>query len=172
MSLQACQFCTFHIKGNIQCVLFVTDFFFSACFQGPFMLQHVSILPSCSLLLLLLSCFSCVRFCATPQTAAHQAPLSLGFSSQEHWSGLPLPSPPCSLPNNILLYRQGQRPPGSLISFFLLSLYQLGSRPTQTHLMRTCSSFFFMYSLGGALPSTHKQMSLTSTSPSHTLHSL
>ena len=32
------------------------------------------------LLLLLLSRFSCVRFCATPQMAAHQAPLSLGFS--------------------------------------------------------------------------------------------
>ena len=34
-------------------------------------------------LLLLLSHFSCVRLCATPQTAAHQAPLSLGFSRQE-----------------------------------------------------------------------------------------
>ena len=42
-----------------------------------------------NLLLLLLSCFSHVRLCATPQTAAHQAPLSLGFSRQEHWSGLP-----------------------------------------------------------------------------------
>ena len=45
------------------------------------------------LLLLLLSCFSRVRLCATPETAAHQAPLSLGFSRQEHWSGLPFPSP-------------------------------------------------------------------------------
>ena len=36
--------------------------------------------------------FSHVRLCATPQTAAHQAPLSLGFSRQEHWSGLPFPS--------------------------------------------------------------------------------
>ena len=44
-------------------------------------------------LLLLLSRFSRVQLCATPQTAAHQAPLSLGFSRQEHWSGLPLPSP-------------------------------------------------------------------------------
>ena len=44
------------------------------------------------LLLLLLSCFSHVRLCATPQTAARQAPPSLGFSTQEHWSGLPLPS--------------------------------------------------------------------------------
>ena len=34
-----------------------------------------------------------VRLCATPETAAHQAPLSLGFSRQEHWSGLPFPSP-------------------------------------------------------------------------------
>ena len=46
-----------------------------------------------SLLLLLLSYFSHVRLCATPETAAHQAPPSLGFSRQEDWSGLPFPSP-------------------------------------------------------------------------------
>ena len=45
------------------------------------------------LLLLLLSHFSRVRLCVTPETAAHQAPPSLGFSRQEHWSALPLPSP-------------------------------------------------------------------------------
>ena len=45
------------------------------------------------LLLLLLSPVSRVQLCATPQTAAHQAPPSLGFSRQEHWSGLPFPSP-------------------------------------------------------------------------------
>ena len=45
------------------------------------------------LLLLLLSHFSRVRLCATPQMAAHQAPLSLGFSRQEHWSRLPFSSP-------------------------------------------------------------------------------
>ena len=39
------------------------------------------------LLLLLLSRFSCVRLCVTPQMAAHQATLSLGFSRQECWSG-------------------------------------------------------------------------------------
>ena len=43
-----------------------------------------------SMLLLLLSRFSRVRLCATPHTAAHQAPPSLGFSRQEHWSGLQL----------------------------------------------------------------------------------
>ena len=45
------------------------------------------------LLLLLLSRFSHVRLCAIPQTAAHQAPPSRRFSRQEHWSGLPFPSP-------------------------------------------------------------------------------
>ena len=45
------------------------------------------------LLLLLLSRFSRVRICATPEMAAHQAPPSLGFFKQEHWSGLPFPSP-------------------------------------------------------------------------------
>ena len=37
--------------------------------------------------------FSCVRLFATPWTAAHQAPLSMGFSRQEYRSGLPFPSP-------------------------------------------------------------------------------
>ena len=34
-----------------------------------------------------------VRLLATPWTAAFQAPLSMGFSRQEYWSGVPLPSP-------------------------------------------------------------------------------
>ena len=34
-----------------------------------------------------------VRLFETPWTAAYQAPLSMGFSRQEYWSGLPLPSP-------------------------------------------------------------------------------
>ena len=45
-----------------------------------------------ALLLLLLSRFSHVRLLATPWTAAYQAPLSMGFSRQEYWSGMPLPS--------------------------------------------------------------------------------
>ena len=35
---------------------------------------------------------TCVRLLATPWTAAHQAPPSVGFSRQEYWSGVPLPS--------------------------------------------------------------------------------
>ena len=46
-----------------------------------------------TMLLLLLCHFSRVRLYATPETAAHQAPPSLGFSRQEHWSRLPFPSP-------------------------------------------------------------------------------
>ena len=38
---------------------------------------------------------SCLTL-ATPWTAAHQAPPSMGFSRQEYWSGVPLPSPESS----------------------------------------------------------------------------
>ena len=71
----------------------VAGFSHLECFQGSSMLQQVSLLISFFMLLLLLSRFSRVRLCATPQTAAHQAPPSLGLSRQEHWSGLPFPSP-------------------------------------------------------------------------------
>ena len=42
-----------------------------------------------------------VRLLVTPWTAAHQAPPSMGFSRQEYWSGLSLPSPTLAL--NVLL---------------------------------------------------------------------
>ena len=67
----------------------------------------------CSLLLLLLSRFSR----ATPETAAHQAPRSLGSSRQEHWSGYPFP-PPEDLPN-----------PGIKPSFPTLQVDSLLSEP-------------------------------------------
>ena len=38
-----------------------------------------------------------VRLSATPWTAAFQTPPSMGFSRQEYWSGVPLPSPPVEL---------------------------------------------------------------------------
>ena len=46
----------------------------------------------------MLSSFSCVRLFVSSWTVAHQAPLSMGFSSQEYWSGLPCP-PPGDLPD-------------------------------------------------------------------------
>ena len=45
-----------------------------------------------------LSRFSCFQLFATPGTVVHQAPLSMGFSRQEYWSGLSCP-PPGDLPD-------------------------------------------------------------------------
>ena len=45
-----------------------------------------------------LSCFSHVQLCATQWTTARQAPLFMGFSRQEYWSGLPCP-PPGDIPD-------------------------------------------------------------------------
>ena len=67
----------------------MTEQLFLVCF--PFVPAFLCFLKDC--LLLLLSHFSHVRLCATPETASYQAPLSLGFSRQEHWGGLPFPSP-------------------------------------------------------------------------------
>ena len=61
---------------------------YHALLQGIFPTQRLNL----CLLLLLLSRFSHVQLCETPEMAAHQAPPSLGFSRQEHWSGLPFPS--------------------------------------------------------------------------------
>ena len=61
---------------------------------------------------------SCVRLFATPWTAARQAPLSMGFSRQEYWSGLPCP-PPGDLPN-----------PGIEPGLLCLLHWQAGSLPS------------------------------------------
>ena len=46
----------------------------------------------CSVYCAVLSCFSHVQLFVTLWTVAHQVPLSMGFSRQEYWSGLPFPS--------------------------------------------------------------------------------
>ena len=56
-----------------------------------------------------------VRLLATPWTAAHQAPPSVGFSRQEYWSGVPMPSPQQALyrayysPCNVWVYNLPQK---------------------------------------------------------------
>ena len=65
----------------------ITMFNFPVVFFFPLIVMTIL------LLLLLLSRFSCVRLFATPWTAAYQAHPSMGFSRQEYWSGVPLPSP-------------------------------------------------------------------------------
>ena len=47
-----------------------------------------------------LSRFSCVRLSAALWTMGCQAPLSMGFSGQEFWSGLPFPSPGLHIVDN------------------------------------------------------------------------
>ena len=79
----------FHIKNNFCYIVLKINlytFYILSNLKIPNTMLYL-------LLLLLLSRFSHVQLCVTPQTAAHQAPLSLGFSRQKHWSGLPFPSP-------------------------------------------------------------------------------
>ena len=52
---------------------------------------------TCACEVTLITYSHCSRF-VTPWTVAHQAPLSLGFSRQEYWSGLPFSSPGGSSP--------------------------------------------------------------------------
>ena len=47
----------------------------------------------CNMCACVLSCFSHVQLFTTLRTVSHQAPLSMGFSRQEYWNGLPFPSP-------------------------------------------------------------------------------
>ena len=62
----------------------------------------------------MLSLFSCVQLFATPRTVVHQAPLFMGFSRQEYWSGLTCP-PAGDLPdpglNPSLLHWQADSSP-------------------------------------------------------------
>ena len=64
-------------------------------FQFQHIKRSVFIFVICCVVL---SCFSCVWLFVTLWTVALQAPLSMGFSRQEYWSGLPC-SPPGDLPN-------------------------------------------------------------------------
>ena len=74
----------------------------------------------------MLSCFSRVRLSATPWTVARQAPLSLGCSRQEYWSGLPCP-PPGDLPDPGI-------EPASLMSPALEGEFFTSSGPWEAHI--------------------------------------
>ena len=58
-----------------------------------FKLPASAIMPCKPSPLIVLSHFRHVPLFVTPWTVAHQAPLSMGFSREEYWSGLPCPSP-------------------------------------------------------------------------------
>ena len=57
------------------------------------LVEPTEVTVSLSLVLCVLSHFSHVQLFVTPWTVVHQDPLSMEFSRQEHWSGLPSPSP-------------------------------------------------------------------------------
>ena len=75
---------------------------------------------------------SCVWLFATLWTAAYQAPLSMGFSRQEYWSGVPLPSPLSYLPDTKkkkkkVKYLKTRKP--KVIKGKMLSLWKNNSSP-------------------------------------------
>ena len=106
----------------------------------------------------------------TPWTIAHQAPLSMGFSRQEHWSGLPCP-PPGDLPNpgieptslrllhgRQILYclnHQGSPSLHTNIKLFLYPLYCWQIDSLCRYFIRFLLNFFFFfgqnYFSGGAI---------------------
>ena len=65
--------------------------------QKPLFLEDVCVCV-CVCVYVYVSVLSNIRLLANPQTVGHQAPLSMGFSKQEYWSGLPFP-PSGDLPN-------------------------------------------------------------------------
>ena len=60
-----------------------------------------------------------VQLFATPWTVAHQAPVSMGFSREEYWKGVPF-TPPGDLPNPGI---EPRAPAPQADSFFFLKLY-------------------------------------------------
>ena len=84
----------------------------------------------------MLSPFSCVQLFVTPWTVAHQAPLSLGLSRQEHWRGSPF-LPPGDLPN------PGREPgsPALQVDSFLLSHQGNPSAPYPTQTIQSTSDY-------------------------------
>ena len=105
--LTLCDTMDYIVHGNLQarileCVAFpfsrgssqARDWTQVSCIAGRFFTSWATReAHGMKLLLLLLSHISRVQLCATPGTAAYQAPPSMGFSRQEYRTGLPWPSP-------------------------------------------------------------------------------
>src|SRR5574342_749564 len=69
-----------------------------------------------------------VRLLATPWTVAHKAPPSMGFSRQEYWSGMPLPSPTSALLTT----------PKTLIVWITTNWFQMGKGVHQSCILSPC----------------------------------
>ena len=99
----------------------------------------------------MLSCFSCVQLFATPWTIAHQAPLSIGFSRQEYWSGLPFPSVQFSRSSHVQLSATPQTAAhqaslSTTKSWSLLKLMSIESVNPSNHLI-LCHPFLLLPSI-------------------------
>ena len=94
----------------------------------------------------MLSCFSCAWLFGTPWTVDRQAPLSMGFSREEHWSGWPCPLPgilpdpgikPKSVRSPSLTSSLPLAPPGKLICVYvfvyIIHLYSVTSDSLRPH---------------------------------------
>ena len=93
---------------------------------------------------------SCVRLFATPWAVAHQAPPSMGFSSQEYWTGLPFPSPG-DLPNPGIEPRSPalqadaltSEPPGIVFHSYPFHIYKVCSSSFSFQILLICTTSFF-----------------------------
>ena len=114
---------------------------------------------------LLLSPFSRVRLCGTPETAAHQAPPSLGFSRQEHWSGLPSPSPMHESEREVAQLCQDSQRPHGLQPTRLLRPWDYPGKSTGVgcHCFRRCYSLDGQKSKRPAETTNKAHFSLTHT---------
>ena len=103
-----------------------------------------------------------VRLLATPRTAAHQAPPSMGFSRQEFWSGVPLPSPaaPREKPNVLDDTTNIQPKTGMPPKLLLCHLFR---PPPRVCVKGICP--------GGALPGLNKHTHTTITTNTPDIHS-
>ena len=83
--------------------------------------------------LLLLSCFSRVRLCATPWTAAYQAPPSMGFSRQEYWR-----KDSSSIQDHVLRFQVDVGFGGTFQLSMAVILFYASSSPTITRWGQNC----------------------------------
>ena len=84
---------TWHNLPTAERGLMCQHFCFGPIMKTPLMCDSQETTPPVRAAAAAKSLQSCLTL-YDPQTAAHPAPPSLGFSRQEHWSGVPLPSPP------------------------------------------------------------------------------
>ena len=110
----------------------------SYCNRQP-QCPSVSPTPSIHMYACVLSRFCCVQLFWTLWTVAHQVPLSMEFSRQEYWSGLPC-SPPCDLPDSGL---EPMFPTAPAMQVGSLLMSHLGSPLAFTLLFNSC--LFWMW---------------------------